>query len=61
MGSLRKAESDNDISEFLQRVFRASDHSGVLLQPKIDGIAIELVYQDGKLVSASTRGDGMMG
>ena len=61
MGSLRKAESDKDISEFLQRVFRANDHSGVMLQPKIDGIAIELVYHDGKLVSASTRGDGMMG
>ncbi|MET4758053.1 hypothetical protein [Endozoicomonas sp. NE40] len=61
MGSLRKAESEKDISEFLQQVFRASYHSGVMLQPKIDGIAIELVYHDGKLVSASTRGDGIIG
>ena len=61
MGSLRKAESEKDISEFLQQVFRTSNHSGVMLQPKIDGIAVELVYRHGQLVSASTRGNGKMG
>lgn len=30
-------------------------------EPKIDGVAIELVYEDGVLAVASTRGDGRMG
>ncbi|KEQ14882.1 hypothetical protein GZ77_11500 [Endozoicomonas montiporae] len=61
MSSLRKAESEQDISEFLKQVFSASYHSGVMLQPKIDGIAVELVYEEGKLTTASTRGDGIKG
>ena len=61
MGSLRKAESEQDVSQFLEQVFSANNHSGVMLQPKIDGIAIELVYQNGKLTAASTRGNGIMG
>ena len=61
MGSLHKAESEKGISEFLQQVFSDSNHSGVILQPKIDGIAVELVYRHGKLESASTRGNGKMG
>ena len=28
---------------------------------KLDGLAIELVYRDGQLVTASTRGDGIIG
>ena len=57
MGSLRKAENKNDIAEFLHN----AESSAVILQPKIDGIAIELVYEQGKLVAASTRGDGTSG
>ena len=61
MGSLHKAESEKDINEFLQQVYSNSNHSGVMLQPKIDGIAVELVYRHGQLVSASTRGNGTEG
>jgi len=32
-----------------------------LLEPKFDGLSIEVVYRDGRLVSASTRGDGDRG
>lgn len=31
------------------------------IQPKIDGVAVELYYRNGSLVSASTRGDGLYG
>lgn len=36
-------------------------HGGYFCMPKLDGLAIELVYRDGHLHSASTRGDGLVG
>ena len=57
MGSLKKAGSETEIHRFLSRI----QGSEVLLQPKIDGIAVELVYQNGQLTQASTRGDGKTG
>jgi DNA ligase (NAD+) len=35
--------------------------SGFLCELKIDGLALDLVYRDGRLVSAATRGDGTVG
>ena len=57
MGSLKKADSLVDIERFLERQKPAD----IILQPKIDGIALELVYQDGKLTKAITRGNGERG
>lgn len=33
----------------------------VVLEPKLDGCAVGLVYQDGELVQAASRGDGLLG
>lgn len=41
--------------------FAAGTTGGLLLQPKYDGVAISLVYEDGKLVRGGTRGDGIHG
>ncbi len=57
MGSLKKARSDEEVKHFLQRI----SGSEVLVQPKIDGIAVELVYENGQLTQASTRGNGETG
>ncbi len=57
MGSLKKAASAEDIKHFISRI----ENGPILLQPKIDGIAIELFYQNGKLASVSTRGNGKQG
>jgi DNA ligase (NAD+) len=35
--------------------------SGYLCEAKIDGLAVDLVYRDGRLVQAATRGDGRVG
>ena len=57
MGSLKKASTIEDVDNFLQ----ALSGNEVLVQPKIDGVAVELVYCRGQLVQATTRGDGQNG
>ncbi|MGO2132805.1 MAG: NAD-dependent DNA ligase LigB [Halomonas sp.] len=37
------------------------EHTGVWVQPKIDGVAVSLVYRSGELVRAISRGDGESG
>jgi DNA ligase (NAD+) len=54
------------VAEAVRR-FDARMHAAVgpdvayVLEPKLDGLSIEVVYEDGQLVSASTRGDGKRG
>ena len=38
-----------------------SEHADVWVQPKVDGVAVSLVYRDGALVRAISRGDGQAG
>ncbi len=59
LGSLKKAAGPDDIEAFLEHARKLD--SPVVLQPKIDGLAIELVYRKGKLVQAITRGQHRIG
>lgn len=66
MLSLDKGFSESDILDFDLRVKRGlglPETEAILYtaEPKIDGVAVEIVYQDGVLTTASTRGDGRMG
>ncbi len=64
MLSLDNAFSDDDIMEFDRRVKRQLGSGDELLytaEPKMDGVAVELVYENGTLTAASTRGDGITG
>jgi len=64
MLSLGNGFADEDIIEFDKRVKRYLDLQSEILytaEPKMDGVAVELVYEDGKLLAASTRGDGVTG
>ena len=64
MLSLDNAFALQDIIDFDNRVKKALQIQDEILytaEPKLDGVAVELVYQDGKLVMASTRGDGITG
>jgi len=64
MLSLDNGFSDTDIFEFDLRVKRSLDTDDTILytaEPKLDGVAVELVYENGRLISGSTRGDGFRG
>jgi DNA ligase (NAD+) len=64
MLSLDNGFNAKDIIDFDQRVKRHLGTDGQIdytAEPKMDGVAVELVYEDGKLVLASTRGDGLRG
>jgi len=64
MLSLDNAFSDSDIIDFDRRIKRILKHDDKIIytaEPKLDGIAVEIVYEDGKLARASTRGDGVRG
>lgn len=63
MFSLDNAYSEADLREFDRKVRDALsvDMAEYVCEPKLDGASIEVVYRDGQLVQASTRGDGETG
>ena len=63
MLSLGNAFSDDDIEDFHRRVteYLEVDDLEYMVEPKLDGLAISLRYENGILVQAATRGDGATG
>lgn len=73
MLSLGNAITCEDVLMFIKRIYRflGLDESQIaadaplelafLVEPKIDGLSLELLYKNGQLVQASTRGDGTLG
>ena len=66
MLSLDNAFSDEDVGKFVERIRRflkldADEPLAFTAEPKIDGLSMSLRYQDAKLVTAATRGDGAEG
>ncbi len=64
MLSLENGFSDQDLRDFslrLERFLNEPVSSGFSAEPKMDGLAVELVYEQGRLVTGSTRGDGIIG
>ncbi len=64
MLSLENAFDEEEVLAFDQRVRRFLNADSPVLytaEPKLDGVAVEIVYENGRLVEASTRGDGYIG
>jgi DNA ligase (NAD+) len=64
MLSLDNAMSGDEVREFdarVRRLLRTTDPVVYVGEPKLDGVAIDLVYVSGHLAVASTRGDGTTG
>jgi len=64
MLSLDNAFTPQEVREFDERVKRllgTTDAIAYVAELKVDGVAVELVYQDGVLIQGSTRGDGIRG
>ncbi|AFT70052.1 NAD-dependent DNA ligase LigA [Alloalcanivorax dieselolei B5] len=64
MLSLGNAFNDEELRDFDQRVRERLDVSGSIdyvAEPKLDGLAVSLVYENGELVRGATRGDGETG
>lgn len=64
MLSLQNTYSAHELEEFHQRVLNFLKGQGkfsYFCEPKFDGLAVELIYEDGWLKKALTRGDGITG
>jgi DNA ligase (NAD+) len=61
--SLANAFNDAEVRDFDRRVHEGLDVSNVryIIEPKIDGLAVNLRYEHGHLAMAATRGDGRSG
>ncbi|EKO3895747.1 NAD-dependent DNA ligase LigA [Vibrio metschnikovii] len=64
MLSLDNAFTDSELDSFFRRIgerVAATQHARFCCEPKLDGLAVSLLYVDGRLTQAATRGDGTTG
>ncbi|HGH6007138.1 TPA: NAD-dependent DNA ligase LigA [Vibrio cholerae] len=64
MLSLDNAFDDSELESFYRRMtdrLPAVQHSAFCCEPKLDGLAVSLLYENGVLTRAATRGDGTTG
>ena len=63
MLSLDNTYSEEEVKNFYARIRRLlpNENIPVVIEPKVDGVAVSLIYENGKLRQAATRGDGNVG
>ena len=64
MGSLEKVTTDEGLTKWAEDVRKRLDSDepvAYVTEPKIDGLAVSLLYEDGRFVRGATRGDGLQG
>jgi DNA ligase (NAD+) len=64
MGSLEKVTTDEALlkwAEDIRKRLGSDEPVAYVIEPKIDGLAVNLTYEDGVFVRGATRGDGVQG
>ena len=61
MLSLGNVFNESDIVNFDERVRKVVKNPSYVMELKIDGLSVSLLYKEGKLVRGATRGDGVTG
>ena len=63
MLSLDNTYSEEEVADFYARITKLlpNEKIPVVIEPKVDGVAVSLLYENGKLRHAATRGDGTVG
>lgn len=63
MLSLDSSQEEEALRRFDERIrdFLGEEKIAYVVEPKLDGLSIELVYEDGAFLRAATRGDGVRG
>ena len=61
LGNVYNAEEMGDFDQRVRNALPAGTEVSYVLEPKIDGLACSLIYENGWLVRAATRGDGEVG
>lgn len=61
MWSLDDVFSEGEMSEWVDKILKSYPNASFVCSPKFDGASLNLRYQNGTLISAATRGDGLVG
>ncbi len=61
MFSLADVFNEDEVEAFVKRVEKEIENPEFVCELKMDGLGVNLTYKDGLLVSAATRGDGVVG
>jgi len=63
MLSLDNTYSEEEVTNFYKRITRLlpDEKIPVVIEPKVDGVAVSVMYEHGRLKYAATRGDGFVG
>src|SRR5882672_9902855 len=63
MLSLDNTYSEEEVKNFYARIQRLLPNEKIpmVIEPKVDGVAVSLIYENGRLRQAATRGDGTVG
>jgi DNA ligase (NAD+) len=63
MLSLDNTYSEEEVANFYKRITKLlpEEKIPVVVEPKVDGVAVSVLYENGKLKYAATRGDGTVG
>ncbi len=61
MWSMEDVFDSEQVQKWIDRLAKSVDSSSFMCEPKFDGASMNLIYENGKLKKAITRGDGLIG